>query len=280
MFDNIMPIIFAVSAITALGAFFGLVLSIAKIKLHVQRDPRIEEILTALPGANCGACGFPGCGGYASKIVEENADITLCPAGGSECVAKIACIMGVEAGSMVKKIARIHCNGGTVNAKDKFTYNGPISCAGAAQINSGFKMCEFGCLGMGDCIEACPFYAITIDERRIPIVDKDKCTGCGKCVSACPRKVISLEPANIDVYVMCRNLEKGPVTKQGCTAGCIGCQLCVNKACKLVFADNPLVESAIKVTNFLAVVDSSICTNCGKCGQICPQKVITLPTVV
>ncbi len=270
----------AVASLTGLGFVFGLILSVAKKKLHVEKDPKIEAINDILPGANCGACGFPGCGAYAEKIVLEDEEITLCPVGGGDIVEKIASIVGKSGGSVQKMIARVHCQGGLYNTKNKFIYQGPHNCTAAQQIRGGFRVCSFGCLGLGECATICPFNAITMGEDRLPKVDPDKCTGCGKCVDVCPRNIISLQPADSEVYVLCSNKEKGPVMKQGCAVGCIGCKLCVVKACKLVFADNPDVESAISVDNFLAVVDSSTCINCGKCGEICPQNVISLPQKV
>lgn len=267
----------AIAGLSALGIAFGLILSIAKKKLHVEKDPKIEAINEILPGANCGACGFPGCAGYAEEVVVNGVEVTLCPVGGADVAAKIGEIMGKETGSVEKRIARIHCQGGIDNTKNKFVYEGPQSCAGAQQIRGGYRVCSYGCLGLGDCEVVCPFGAITMGKDRLPIVDPEKCTGCGKCVEACPRMIISLTAASQEVYVKCRNQEKGAQMKQGCAVGCIGCKLCINKACKNVFADDPDVESAISVDNFLAKVDGNLCTNCGQCADVCPQKVITFP---
>lgn len=278
MDQSLIQSLVAVGGVTTLGVFFGLMLSIAKKKLHVEKDPRIEQVLEALPGANCGACGFPGCAGYADKIVSAGAEITLCPVGGSECACKIAEIMGMGTSAMVKKLARVQCQGGVFNTRNKFEYQGPLSCSAAQQTGGGFRVCSYGCLGLGDCVRACPFDAIHMGEDRLPHVDIDKCTGCGKCVEACPRDIIILTPATQEVWVKCCNQEKGAVMKEGCSAGCIGCKLCITKACKLVFADNDQIESAITVDNFLARVNEDLCINCGKCAEVCPQKVITFPS--
>jgi electron transport complex protein RnfB len=277
MDEMIFRSIIAVGSLTGLGTMFGLILSIAKKQLHVEKDPKIEAVNELLPGANCGACGFPGCGAYAEKIVLEDIEITLCPVGGGDLVDRIAELMGKQSGAVQKKIARVHCQGGLLNTKNKFIYQGPHSCVGAQQVRGGFRVCTFGCLGLGDCMTACPFNAIKMGEDRLPQVIEENCTGCGKCVEACPRDIISLQPAESEVYVMCSNKEKGAVMKQGCSVGCIGCKLCVVKACKKVFENNDEVDSAISVNNFLAVVDSETCINCGKCGEVCPQNVITLP---
>ncbi|MFW6366015.1 MAG: RnfABCDGE type electron transport complex subunit B [Spirochaetota bacterium] len=270
----------AVGSLTGLGFLFGLILSVAKKKLHVEKDPRIESVENALPGANCGACGFPGCAAYAEKIVMDDADITLCPVGGGELVTMISDIMGKQGSAVRQMIARVHCQGGIHNTKNRFIYKGPHNCTAAQQVRGGFRVCSYGCLGLGECMTACPFHAITMSEERLPVVDPDKCTGCGKCVVACPRNIISLQPVECEVYVLCSNREKGPVMKQGCAVGCIGCKLCVVKACKLVFADNPDIDTAITVNNFLAQVNSDTCINCGRCGEVCPQNVISLPKKV
>jgi len=278
MDQSLFQIIIAAASVTSLGLLFGIILSVAKKKLHVEKDPRIDQVIAALPGANCGACGFAGCGGYADKIVTAGADVDLCPVGGADCAAKIAAIMGVELGTFIKLLARVHCQGGLFNTVNKFEYQGPLSCAAAQQVGGGFRVCSYGCLGLGDCVRACPFDAITMGDDRLPKINIEKCTGCGKCGEACPRMLISLTAAMQEVYVKCSNKEKGAIMKEGCAVGCIGCKICVNKACKLVFADNPQIESAISVDNFLARVDGNLCINCGKCAELCPQSVITHPS--
>ena len=155
----------------------------------------------------------------------------------------------------------------------RFAYDGPLSCTAAQQIMGGYKVCQYGCLGLGDCERSCLFDAIHLNARGIPEVNWEKCTGCGACVDACPRKIISLENEAIGVHVRCGNLEKAPVMKKGCSVGCIACNRCV-KACKEVFADNPEIETAIEVVNFCAVINYETCINCGKCAEVCPNNVI------
>ncbi|HOO72483.1 MAG TPA: RnfABCDGE type electron transport complex subunit B [Spirochaetota bacterium] len=284
MLDYIFPSLPAVLSLSLLGVAFGLILSVAKIKLHVERDPRIELVLGALPGANCGACGMPGCSAYATKIVEDKFEINLCPVGGADAVAKIAEIMGVAAeGAGPSLIARVHCQGGVAETAKKFIYEGPKTCSAAQGIMGGFKVCEYGCLGLGDCVTACPFDAIHMGEKGLPVVDREKCVGCGKCATACPRGVISLVPAKFKLHVLCRNREKAPVMKKGCPVGCIGCKLC-EKACKEIqikpqTKKNPDLDPAdvipaITVDSFCASIDYNICINCLKCVQVCPVPVI------
>ena len=271
MLSQIFPSIPAILSLTLLGLAFGLILSIAKLKLKVHKDPRIEAICDALPGANCGACGLPGCSGYASKIVLEGMDINKCPVGGASVIIAIASIMGVEASGGASEIARIHCQGGQEQTMNRYSYNGPKNCIAAHALAEGFKICEYGCLGLGTCAQVCPFDAISMSSNGLPVVDKDKCTACGLCVEACPRDIITLEDKETAVYVMCMNREKAPVMKLGCSVGCIGCKLCV-KACRQVHEDNPDIDTAIDVIDFLAIIDYDKCIDCGKCAEACKKQ--------
>lgn len=276
MLETIFPSPVAMLSITLAAVVFGLILSAAKLKLKVDKDPRIERLAETLPGANCGACGYPGCAGYAARIVLDGAAITLCPVVDDETISKIAEIMGIEnAQSAERQTARVHCHGGIAEAVKRFDYYGPPTCVASHDVMNGFKVCEAGCLGFGDCYTSCLFDAIVMNDNGLPVIDRDKCTGCGKCVTACPRNIISMEPENIDVHVICRNTERAPQMLKGCSVGCIACQLCV-KACKEVFKDNPDIETAIIVENYLAVIDYKLCINCGKCAEVCKkQKVIS-----
>lgn len=264
MFESVFPSFSSILAVAGIGLFFGIVLSVAKIKLHVDKDVRIEEIISLLPGANCGACGFPGCSGYASGIVGGKCDIALCPGCSDENRAKIAAVMGMEpVAGKTPLTARIHCHGGAA-ALNSYEYSGPVSCGSAAGLMNGPKICSFGCLGLGDCVSACLFDAIHMGKNGVPEVDSRKCTGCRKCVEACPRSVISLAPVNIGPVVLCKNREKGPVMKKGCPVGCIGCKIC-EKNCP---------EGAITVTDFCASIDYEKCTSCMKCAELCPVPVV------
>ncbi|MCD4651240.1 MAG: RnfABCDGE type electron transport complex subunit B, partial [Candidatus Cloacimonetes bacterium] len=179
----------------ALGLVFGLILAIASRVFHVEVDPKIEKIIAILPGVNCGACGSPGCGGYAEAIVNEGEAINKCAPGGDECVAKIAEIMGMEASTADKKIALIKCqSGGINNTYFRFEYDGIPTCQAAIQLSGGPNLCNYGCVWQNDCVEACLFDAFTIDENGMRIISKEKCTACGACVTACPRNLIELVP--------------------------------------------------------------------------------------
>jgi len=274
MIDTLFPSIWSILTISSIGIFFGLVLSYAKLKLKVEKDPRFADVLDSLPGANCGACGMPGCSAYATKIVEGQAPINLCPVGGEETVNKISSVMGMEAEIKVRRKARLHCQGGKNEAKDLFKYDGPKSCLSAGQIMGGYKACSYGCFGFGDCMRACPFNAITINDNRMPVIDWDTCTGCGNCVNECPKAIISLVPEKFNTHVVCRNREKGGTMKKACSAGCIACKKCEKVCREDVFADNPDIDTAISVIDFLAVIDYEKCIDCGKCAEACPQNVI------
>ncbi|MDY6935987.1 MAG: RnfABCDGE type electron transport complex subunit B [Spirochaetota bacterium] len=278
MIEIIVPSISSVISITAIGVIFGFVLSYAKLKLKVDKDPRFALVLEALPGVNCGACGEAGCAGYASNIIEGSVSLNLCPVGGPDVTNEICDIMGVEAEIAIPKKARVCCQGSRGATKTKFIYDGPKSCLAAGQIRGGFKVCKYGCLGLGDCVNSCPFGAIRILESGLPSVDWEECTGCGNCVEACPRGIITLIDEGFGVHILCNNKEKAPIMKKGCSVGCIACKRCI-KACKEVFTENPDIETAIDVIDFLAVIDYDKCINCGKCVDICPQNVINFDRV-
>jgi Na+-translocating ferredoxin:NAD+ oxidoreductase RNF subunit RnfB len=280
MLDMIVPSPMSIASITILGLVFGLILSLAKLKLKVVRDERIEAILDALPGVNCGACGLPGCSAYATGIVVDKYDIGLCPVGGAGSTRKIAGIMGVDAGEGAGPVkARIHCHGGVAETAARFIYNGPRDCSAANDLMGGFKACQYGCLGFADCVRSCPFDAIVMNDNGLPQVDIDLCVGCGKCVTACPRDIISLTPEKNDVYVMCRNRQKTREMKQGCTVGCTGCKKC-ERVCMEVMQKRKKegepedVVAAITVDSFCADIDYDICIRCYRCAVECPVPVI------
>jgi RnfABCDGE-type electron transport complex B subunit len=260
-------ILIPIGVVGGLGLLYGFGLAVASKKFHVEVDPRVEQILDALPGANCGACGKPGCAGYAEAIVEEDFDIDKCAPGGADCIAAIAKIMGKSATAGEKKIAYIHCaSGGTNNTKFKYEYQGIETCKAAVTMSEGPNMCSHGCVGFNDCFDACPFDAIIIDENNNRIIDEEKCTACGACVRACPRKLIDIIPASKVVRIDCSSHDFGALPKQVCGAGhpCIGCGICA-KQCPV---------DAITIEGKLAVIDYEKCINCGLCATKCPTKAI------
>ena len=252
--------LFAIISLGGLGFALGAGLSLASKKFHVELDPREEAILKALPGANCGACGFPGCGGFAAAVARGEAPVVGCTAGGVGVAKALGAIMGVEANA-VKKVARVYCKGGDKETTKKFLYEGIPNCRAATLIAGGDKTCPYGCVGLGTCAVVCPFDAIKM-ENGLPVVDEEKCTGCGKCERACPKYTIRVVPADTKFVVSCMSVDRGAVVKKYCSAGCIGCGLCV-KACP---------SDAITMENNLAFINFEKCTNCGLCVPKCPTK--------
>jgi RnfABCDGE-type electron transport complex B subunit len=254
----------AILTIGALGFISSLGLGIAAKKFAVFVDPKVEKIEGILPGANCGACGYPGCNAFAKAVVEENAACNLCVPGGEEVTADISSVMGVEAEVKEKKIARLMCQGSDDCAKRKFDYTGIEDCRAAMVVAGGNKSCAFGCLGLGSCIKACPFGAISAQENGLIRIDENLCTGCGICIQTCPKNILDLVPPTQKVTVLCHSTDKGPIVKKNCKKGCIGCMVC-KKVCP---------EEAITIESFLAEIDPAKCTTCLKCVEKCPMKSI------
>ena len=186
-------IIIAIASLGALGVLFGLILAFASKIFAIEADERIEKITEVLPNANCGGCGFAGCGAFAAAVVEGKAKVNGCPVGGDKVAKLISDIMGVESEGTVRYRAVVNCCGENDKATRKFIYNGVMDCRSAIQLGGGEKECPYGCLGYGDCVKACKFDAISL-EYNVAKVDPDKCVACGLCKDACPKGIISLIP--------------------------------------------------------------------------------------
>lgn len=256
-------IINSILVLGSLGLLFGIVLSLASKAFAIEEDPKVKEIRKVLPGANCGACGFPGCDGLANAIVKGDAPVSGCSVGGQPVAEKVGKIMGVTADAGEKMVAKVLCQGTNCKAKDKFEYIGIEDCRAANQISGGNKACSYGCLGFGTCKSVCQFGAIDIIDG-IAVIDPEKCTACKKCIDACPKNIIELVPYKQRVIVKCANNELGKVARKNCTISCLGCGIC-EKKCPF---------DAIKVENNLAKIDYEKCKNCGLCAEVCPTGAI------
>ncbi len=259
----------AIVSLAVMGALFGMILGIAGKKFAVEIDPKIESLLQILPGGNCGACGFPGCAGFAEAVVEGTTKPTACSPGGASLYEKIAAIMGTEVSDYEeRKVARVLCQGGLGNARLLYHYHGIMDCHFAMASFKGPKACNWGCIRLGSCSQVCPFDAIQMGADRLPVVDFYRCTGCGRCVQECPQNIIKLIGVSHQVHVRCVNTDKGKDARSACSVACIKCGLCV-KNCP---------EGAVQLresgSGSVAVIDYDKCTNCGICASKCPTGAI------
>jgi Na+-translocating ferredoxin:NAD+ oxidoreductase RNF subunit RnfB len=223
-------LLISMGSMGGLGALFSTGLSIANKKLQVDEDPKVVALKEELPGANCGGCGYPGCGAFAEAVAAGEAELTDCSVASMDAIEEMANILGVEVSATENLIARVMCQGGNYETAKKAEYEGIESCLAVKMLGGGEKLCEYGCLGYGECVDACPFDAIYMGDNGLPIVIEDKCTGCGNCVDACVRDVIELHPQSEKLFVLCKNHDSPKESRQLCTKACIGCQICVRAA--------------------------------------------------
>lgn len=261
-------VIFTIIVALVIGFLLGLLLGLFKKIFAVSVDPKVQQVRDALSGANCGGCGFAGCDAFAEAVVEGTAPANGCVAGGAECAAKVAAVLGVDAGTAVKKVAFVACRGTKEIAQEKAVYVGVKTCQAAQLTANGTKKCSFGCIGFGDCIQACPFQAVTLGSNGLPVIDEAKCVGCGNCAKVCPKHIIKLINADDKGAIAncsCKSDNK-PQIRKDCSAGCFKCGICAKKC----------PAQAIDVSSGLPVIDYSKCTSCGECINACPDKVLSL----
>ena len=259
-------IIVTTLVIAVIGIVVGAGLVFTGNKFHVEVDEREIAVRDCLPGNNCGACGYAGCDALAGAIVKGEALVLACPVGGAPTAQRIGAIMGQNAGAMERRVAFVRCKGTCDVTRNQGNYIGIQDCRSAVLAGLNLTECGYGCLGFGSCVTVCPENAIRVC-KGVATVDGDKCIACGLCVKACPKRLIELVPASRRVRVECSNRDRGPMVKKACSAGCIGCMLCTQQC----------AFDAIHVENNLAYVNYEKCTQCGKCVDKCPVKVITPP---
>jgi Na+-translocating ferredoxin:NAD+ oxidoreductase subunit B len=259
----------AVCTMFVLAVTVSWILGWADVFFKVETDPKVDEVLAVLPGANCGGCGYLGCSDYAVAIVNENAPVNKCNVGGEPCTIKVACIMGVDPGTMAKSYAVVHCGSGLNERLMRTDYHGEKTCIGATQV-AGIQGCTYGCLGLGDCVKACKYDAIHV-INGLATVDYKKCIGCGACVRVCPRMIIKVVPFNEESIpvVACSNKDSGKESKEVCEKACIGC-----KACSKI-TDIFIVEGSLSRSEYSAYTVSKY-EDALKASEKCPTHCIKL----
>jgi H+/Na+-translocating ferredoxin:NAD+ oxidoreductase subunit B len=262
-------ILYTILSLSLLGFVSAVVLFFVAQRFKIIEDPRIDEVESNLPGVNCGGCGYAGCRNFAETLVKSQSfEGLFCPVGGNDTMAVVARILGREAVAKDPLVAVLRCNGSCEHRPKTNRYDGAYSCAVASALYGGDTGCQYGCLGLADCVVSCTFGALHMDPvTGLPVVDDDKCTSCGACVKACPKNLFELRKrwkGNKKIYVACMNEDKGGVAKKNCSVACIGCSKCF-KVCPY---------SAITMKNNLAFIDSLACRLCRKCVPECPTNSI------
>lgn len=259
----------SVISLGAIGTVAAIILYFVAQKFKVIEDPRIDLVEEKLPGANCGGCGLAGCRALAEAIVKAGTmEGMSCPPGGNSVMSEIAAELGLVSEETEPMIAVLRCNGSRTNTPPKVKYEGAMTCAFSHSLFAGEGGCAYGCLGCGDCVEACAFDAMYMDnETGLPVILDDKCVACAACVKACPRTIIEMRKKGKKdrrIFVSCINKEKGGVARKNCVVACIGCGKCV-KECPF---------DAITLENNLAYIDYDKCKLCRKCAPVCPTNAI------
>jgi RnfABCDGE-type electron transport complex B subunit len=260
----LLPIIIAISVVAGIGVVAGALLTTASKVMHVPVDETAEKLRECLPGANCGACGYAGCDGYAAALAGKSESATnLCVPGGDTVSREISAILDLPVLDVVEQVAAVHCRGRVGTVRQKMTYQGINTCRAAKLSYSGEYSCADGCLGYGDCAAVCPNNAICVADG-VARVMHERCTGCGMCARTCPNGIIHLHADTITCIIDCSNHSRGADVVKTCTAGCIGCRKC-ERECPV---------DAIIIKENLPFIDYEKCVGCGHCKSVCVRKCI------
>ena len=255
---------------TSLGIVFGIALGGAAEKFKVASNPVVDQVRDRLPSANCGACGFAGCTAYAEAVVERS-DVSpsLCIPGGASVAQAVAELTGKAASAVADRIVVMTCHGTSAYARNEAEYAGIPTCAAAALVFGGPRACKNGCLGLGDCVRACPFDALRIEPGGIAQVIVEKCVGCAVCVSVCPKDLFTLYPRGRRIELSCKAVDKASIVRSTCMVGCTTCRKCVAKC----------PAGAIEWNGRTILIDHEKCIAYGPscneaCSDICPSVIL------
>lgn len=236
----------------------------------INNELKREKILDCLPGDNCGACGYGDCASCAMAIVNGKASPAVCSLGGASCAQAVGVILGNEDRNTVRMRAQVMCSGTNETTRKKYIYDdGAADCLAEMKLGGGNKGCKYACVGLGNCMKACPFGAISI-KKGTATVDYKKCTGCGRCVEACPKHIIKLVPYDAYYWVGCASKDTAAKEKYNCRVGCTGCGIC-QRVCP---------EQGIEIQGNVATINYDKCTGCGMCYSVCPEGVIWRADIV
>jgi Na+-translocating ferredoxin:NAD+ oxidoreductase RNF subunit RnfB len=258
-------ILFPVAAVSGIGLVCAAMLTVVSKVMAVRVDERITDVRGVLPGANCGACGYAGCDGYAAALIEDGARTNLCVPGSDAVSRQISGLLGVEFEDVIERIAVCHCGGTSSVAEKKMEYGGVMSCAAAKLLYGGEAACRYGCIGYGDCAKACPNGAVCIEDG-VARINPRRCTGCGICAKVCPKGIISTVPDYVSTVIKCSSFDRGVDVRKKCKCGCIGCMRCVREC----------PNGAVSVVDNLAVIDYAKCGGCGRCAEVCTAKCVKI----
>lgn len=262
--------LWGLAVLTVLGIFFGFTLAAVALRFQVATNPLVERVRDALPSANCGACGFAGCSAYAEAVVARpEVPVNLCAPGRAEVARTLGELTGKAVGEVADRIVVMRCNGTTAYARQEALYRGIATCSAAALVFGGPKACKNGCLGLGDCVRACPFAALSIGAGGIAQVEVEACTGCGVCLPVCPKDLFQLYPRDRRVELSCVARDKTSVVRATCSIGCTTCRKCISKC----------PAGAITFDGGTIVLDHALCLAYGPecreaCVDICPTYIL------